>query len=220
MSLSQVSPQEANELERRKKFFLSKDNKYIREFYNNSPGLDYVPSAEVKAHAEFDGKNKDAENTKRHIDTIYRIRVGGFKGHDEKMYFTETYVGHDHRGQKISKFVVNGKQAKPLGRYEYDEISGTSRCIGIEEWETIYDYKFDPKQIADMLDDGIIDAKTKFAVGSEGGRLYGGFEYEDFISLPFDDLIFLGKTGSRPTQEEKTKEIKSKANRDPTGLKE
>lgn len=221
LSLAQISPSESNELERRKKFYLSKANKDIQDFYNQNPGLDYVPSSEHKIHAQFDGNNVDGENTLRHIDSVYRIRKGGFKGRDESMYFTETYTGHDRRGQRISKFVVNGKHQKPLGQYQFDEISGENRCTGVEDWETVYDIAYNPKELDEFVDKGQIDDRTRYYVGTDGGRIYGGFEYEDFRTLGFDDLVFIGKTGSRPTPEEKDKELKSKANKNqPSGLKE
>lgn len=218
MSLADISPKEYNELERRKKFFLTKANRDVQDFYNKNPGLDYIPSSEHKLHAEFDAKNVDAEKTIRHIDSIYRIRKGGFKGHDDYMYFAETYTGHDHRGQRITKFGINGKHQRPLGEYQFDDLSGTSRCVGIADWETVYDIGFSAKELDDLVDKGQIDGRTQYYVGTDGGRLYGGFEYEDFRNLSFDDLVFIGKTGSRP--DEKDKEIKSRANRNPSGLKE
>jgi hypothetical protein len=195
--------------------FFQQANEEIRKFYQESQ-LDYVPTAEHRAHAEFAAKSQNRP-IKRHIAQIHRVRAGGLKG-DENVYFKEVYSSKDHRGNKIEKSLVNGKYEKPVGLYQYDELRGDNICIGIADLETVYQIPFDIKNLDDMVENGEIDGTTQYYVETPGGRMYGGFEYEDFRTLPFEDLIHLGKTGFHP--EEKQLEVKTKDKKIPTGLKE
>lgn len=202
--------------------FFKQAHKEIQKFYNDS-GLDYLPTAEHQTHAIFDRKNQDQDEngkklTRRHITQIHRVRKGGFRQDSEYVYFYEEHLAHDHRGNEIEKFVVNGKYDKPFGQFQYDEITGQNMCIGVARFETIYEIPFDTKMLDDAVDSGEIDGSTTYYVQTVNGREYSGFEYEDFRNLSFEDLIYVGKTGMRP--EQRLIEAKTKDKRAPKGLEE
>lgn len=195
--------------------FFREAREEVQKFFRDST-LDYVPTAEHRAYAEFSAMAQDRP-VKRHIDQIHRIRSGGLKD-SEKLYFCETHSSLDFRNNKITKYVVNGKFEKPIGQYQYDEITRRPVCIGIADFETVYQMKFDGKTLDDLIENGDIDGRTQYYVESEHGRMYGGFEYEDFRNMAFDELVHLGKTGFRP--EDKSLELKSKDKKLPTGFKD
>ena len=178
--------------------FFKQAHEKVQQFYNNNPNLDYIPPSEHQVHAIFDQKNVDGENTKVHIQQIHRVRKGSFRNTNEAVYFYEEYHGHDHRDNEIEKFVVNGKYNIPIGQYQFDELTGQTVCVGIARHETIYPIEYDPKLLDKLVEEGKIDAATTFYVETPGGRMYAGFEYEDFRNLTFDELVTLGKTGVKP----------------------
>lgn len=188
--------------------FFNQANDEIRKFYNET-GLDYIPSAEHRTHAEFAAKAQNRP-IKRHIDQVHRVREGGLRG-QEKMYFLETHTSKDHRGNRISKFLVNGKFDNPIPTYQYDEITGQNMCTGIDGYETIYQMPFNLKVIDELVDSGEIDDRTQFAVETPNGRGYGGFSFDEFRNMSFDDLVYIGKTGMRPEERDtaKSKERKN-----------
>lgn len=183
--------------------FFNQANENIRKFYTES-GLDYVPTAEHRTHAEFAAKAQ-TRPVKRHIDQIHRIKVGGIRG-KESMFFSETHIGTDHRGNRIKKFLINGKYEMPIGQYQYDEKTGTNVCTGIADFETVYQIPFDAKVIEQLVDEGEIDDSTQFYLHS-GGRVYGGIGFEDFKTMQYDDLNSFCRTGTKP-EEPKSKDKK------------
>ena len=121
----------------------------LQKFYRNSQ-LEYFPTAEHRAHAEFDAKSA-GRPIRKHVDKVFRVRTGSLKG-KEHVFFYETHIGTDHRGNRISKFVVNGKYDRPIGLYQYDELRGENVCIGIDSFETVHQYAFETKILDEMLE--------------------------------------------------------------------
>ena len=178
--------------------FFRQAQKELQDFYRNST-LEYFPTSEHRAHAEFDAKSQ-GRTVKKHIDMIYRVKSGSLKG-DEKIYFHETHRSTDHRGNRISKFIINGKYDRPIGLYQYDELRGDNICIGIDGFETVYQYPFDTKILDELVNSDEIDGDTKYAVGQSNGRMYSGFDYETFRNMPYEGLILFGSTGHKPEQQ-------------------
>jgi hypothetical protein len=187
--------------------FFKQAHEKIQQFYNNNPSLDYLPTSEEQVHAIFDQKNIDPES-KIHIEQIHRIRRGGLRREDESVYFYEKHSGHDHRGNEIEKFIVNGKYDIPVGQYQFNELTGQNSCVGIARHDRIYPITYNTKLLDDLVEKGQIDGTTTYYIETQGGRIYSGFEYEDFHNMSFDDLVTLGKTGNKPG--EKEIEVKTK----------
>lgn len=169
-------------------------NPKIREFYRKN-NLDYVPTAEDRAHALFDQKlNGEA---KRHIGMMYKVK----KGKNEYIYWWECVNGEDVYGNRIQKRFIGGKYGNPIGSYVYDEKSRKRVCTGIASLETVYDIPFDVKILEKLEEDGIIDENTGLGVDA-GGIHYSVGTLDDFKKLSFDQLIGMGRTGLRPEQQE------------------
>jgi len=203
--------------------FFKQAHERKQKFYNDNQNLDYIPTAEEKVHAQFDAKNVDVDDqgnrtARVHITQVHRVRRGGFKNDNESVYFYEEHNGHDHRGNEIQKFVVNGKYDIPVGQFQFDELSGVNVCTGIARHDTIYPINYTPKLLYDLVEKGEIDGTTTYYVETVGGRQYSGFEYEDFRNMSFEDLVFLGKTGAHPEQQ--IQEVRSRDKKIASGTKE
>ena len=185
--------------------FFKQAQKELQDFYKNSQ-LEYFPSAEHRAHAEFDAKSH-GRPIKKHIDQAFRIKTGSLKG-KEYLYYYETHTGTDHRGNRISKFLVNGKYDKPIGLYQYDELRGENVCIGIDSFETTYQYPFETKSLDELVDSGEIDGTTRFILSTQTGRLYSVPDFDSFRNMPSDELEQYIRTGERPQKEQQERKQK------------
>src|ERR1700730_2541091 len=132
----------------------------VAEFHNQS-GLEYLLAAsdrvEAFFHAETAGQPK-----KDHVDQIYRVRTGSFGGQTEHTWYYVTTTSNDENGNKRTLFSTVGKYDMPIGNYQYDIISKTTKCIGIESFETMYVIPFSTDVIDELVKDGKIDGKTVF----------------------------------------------------------
>lgn len=179
----------------------------VKKFYDKH-GLDYIQSAHDRKETWFEATTKGHEHN-IHIPQIFRSRVGALNS-KEFIYFFEEDNSLDFKGNDIQMFRIRGKYDMPKGEFKFDEKSGESVCTGISKHETIYEIPFDKKQIEKWVNDGIIDGKTKFIL-DYSGRLYGEIEYDDFVGLSFDDLLYVCRTGLRP--EQKLSEVRKKADK-------
>ena len=170
--------------------------------------IDYNIKPEYQNNRRIWAASKGSGNKVKHsIFAMYRRKtpIGEF------LFFYDSISTKDFFGNSLMTPVEIGRFSKPIITRTYGINPGTIKSTMsaedmnpkgsepfIESSETVYDYPWTPKLVETLkqwYEDGIISPEVKFYAW--GSVKYSVFNWEDFISLPFEDLELLGKAGKR-----------------------
>ena len=157
-----------------------------KEVYTKN-GLEYVVSAEDRTEEMFRGKAQERP-IKHRIECIIRQKTGG----KEYLIYQETLLSTDYKENRISWFHTVGKYQMPIVHKEYSEEEQKPVAVGVEEFDTVYEFEFTEDKLKELLENTY--DHTKFYV-SDGNIIYGSFGLEEWKGKDFDALHHKGKTG-------------------------
>jgi hypothetical protein len=169
----------------------------VQEIYNRN-NIEYIKTAADRYEEIFEARTRNQEK-KIIIDAVYRSKKGSFKT-QEYVYWYQTTVSHDYRGNEIKLPQIIGRYDEPIPLFVYDEKTNTTREQGIQGHKTVYEYPFSKDLLLQMYEDDKITGNTKFYIESTS-RTYSIDDWDDFIEKDFNYLLHLGKTGFRPGKE-------------------
>jgi hypothetical protein len=165
--------------------------KEVADFYDQT-GLDYEPTSLDRRKFWFDAMSKDRPVSER-IDGIYRFKGGGRQ--QEYIYYHQTLIGIDFRGNEITWECIVGRVDIPVAHKEFVPEENAIVATSVDRFDRKYTLPFNEKNIKEiesMFHDG-----TKYYV-TNGDRVYGDITQEMFTDWSFDDLVYYGKTGMKP----------------------
>ncbi len=124
---------------------------------------------------------------------VVRTRIKG----KEQVYYHETLKSKDFLNNPIDHTHVMGKYEDPQFITYIDPKTNTPKVSEIAGFETVYEWPWTPNIIDQWLSqEGFeLDDICGFMV-KDGGRTYGGFQYEQFCNETYDNLVTLGKYGT------------------------
>ena len=159
-----------------------------------------------KNEFNFFQKTKVAKKPVIHkIIKIVRTRVHGV----EHVYYHETLRSRDYLNNPIDHTRVVGKYEDPQFVSNIDPRTNTPRASEIQGYETVYEFPWTSNIVEQWLsqDNFELDDNCGYIV-IDGSRKYGGYNYEQFCSDSFDDLVTFGKFGTINPQQ--IKEVKKR----------
>ena len=143
----------------------------------------------------FLAKVKIAKKPVTHkIIKVVRVRVKG----KESVYYHETLRSKDFLNNHIDHTRVVGKYEDPQFITYVDPKTNQPRPVEVQELETVYEFPWTPNIIDQWLsqEDFELDEGCGYIV-KDGGKVYGGYTYEQFCTESYDDLVTLGKFGTK-----------------------
>lgn len=142
----------------------------------------------------------------KEINGIYRLKHNG----KEYFYYHQTTRSTDDMGNEFSVFETKGRYQLPHFSYNYDPNSGQRLATGIHDHETVYELEW-PKDFTPELQALCSENLNNLTVITQG-RKYGGFSLHGFKEESFDDLVTIGKFGTKnPVMKNQLKKKESKA---------
>jgi len=178
-----------------------------------------IGSPEIDNEARVFAASKASGSPLRHkITGLYRKRVGNkeyvvFHEHMATFDYFKNPVDHSRLLGKVEvPIIVKHFAINPSNiRSNQQQIEPSEQAAEIQGHETVYEYEFEASkpQLLKWRQTGVIDEYTRLYAWDEVKYSVGKFE--DFMRLPFDDLILLARVGNKLTgifkPEDMTKEI-------------
>lgn len=152
------------------------------------------------------------------ITGLYRKKIGN----KEYIVFHEHLATFDYFKNPVDHSRFVGKVEVPVIvrrfginpatiRNNQQQVTPTEQAAEIEGHDTVYEYEFEAAkpQLVKWYKTGVIDDYTKLYAWDD--VKYTVRKFDDFVRLPFDDLILLARVGNKLTgvfkPEDMTKEI-------------
>jgi hypothetical protein len=178
-----------------------------------------VGSPEIDNENRVFSASKASGSPIRHkITGLYRRKVGNkeyviFHEHLATLDYFKNPVDHSRFVGKVEVPIITRHYAiNPLTiRSDQQQIRPTEQAGEVQGHNTVYEYEFEAvkSQLEKWYRTGVIDENTKLYAWDD--LKYSVRKFDDFIRLPFDDLILLARVGNKLTgifkPEDMTKEI-------------
>lgn len=191
-----------------------KDNdamELFRELQVGGPAID-------NENRVFSASKASGSPVRHKITGLYRKRVGNkeyiiFHEHLTTFDYFKNPVDHSRFLGKVDvPIIVKHFAINPATiRSNQQKITPTEQAAEVQGHNTVYEYEFEASkpQLVKWYKTGIIDEYTKLYAWDE--VKYNVGKFDDFIGLPFEDLILLARVGNKLTgvfkPEDMTKEI-------------
>lgn len=157
---------------------------------------------------------------KHEITGIYRKQLPGGK---EYVFFFEHLVTKDYFGNVVDHTRLVGRYEKPVIQHHFGLNQGSIKANSdinemmkpeqhlpeVESTETVHEFEFEKikPQLIKWHDDGIINNNTKLYAWASNIKYSKPYTWKEWLELPMDDLVLLGKVGNKFTGILKTQDM-------------
>jgi hypothetical protein len=166
----------------------------VKEKYDSHPEFDYFKTAnDINEEGFFSLADVSKKPVKHFITKVVRTKLNG----QEHVYYHETLRSYDFLNNAIDHSRIVGKYDDPQFTSNIDPRTNKPRATQVSGFETMYEFPWTPNIVEQWAaqDNYQLDEHCSYVLKAD--RTYGGFTFEQFCTETYDDLVTLGKFGTK-----------------------